>query len=290
MTILGRYGTVDFQRTLTAPVLLPYSAIDTGTNSITLYSETVWTGDAVVLVCVVSGSPAQIEGWAHKDELDRVFLHNTPFGAVNNSDLTRIDLSAIDDAAVILCLKGSPAEHSYLESLLGSIAPALETSLESSPVEMAAYLAEGEGLASEVKQQATLTSWTFNLSPQVAETSSVGEDFASRIKTGISGSGTFEFVLDLFGSTDEQSTETILRFAFLSQRGSEGLVKLMLKPKNPDQPTPDLIRGRLRSQGGLYLRSKILITGLAFSVRGDGVIEGSSDFLSTGPVGPMLIS
>jgi len=291
MAILGREGIVEFKRELPSPIVIPASALDRANDQILVNSDSLWHCEAVVLIGNSAGAATAISGFLHKDTLDRVTLHTSIEGASNNDASTRIDLATLQQKAVILLAANDAAQTtSVLSFYTTTIIPSdslvtSEVTLADWPEAHDAYLAAGSQFI-DWKIQANLRSWTLNTNAAAVDTSVIGERFSEAVKGVISGSGTFDFVVDLFGSPDEFSPETLIRLVLINEYGGSADARFYLKKDKImiDSPMKGRMNNRSPIRGSLCYKARILVVSSVIDMAADGIVQGSADFVTTGEI------
>lgn len=291
MAFLGREGILEFRRELPAPIVIPASALDRVNDRILVNSDALWLCESVVLVGNSGGAAVSIAGYLHKDTLDRVTLHTSIAGASNNDPSTRIDITSLQQKAVILFAASTVGQANYVSSFYTStIIPndslvTTETTLADWPQALDTYYIAGSQFA-DWKMVASLRSWTLSTSAATIDVSAIGDKFSEAVKSTISGSGTFDFVMDLFGSPDEFSPEELIRLVMISERGGAADARFYLKKEKAlvDAAMSSRINGRSPILGSLCYNANILLFNTAIDMTADSIVQGSADFITTGPI------
>jgi len=291
MAFLGRHGVVEFCRGLPSPIVLPASAVDAANDRILVNSDALWHCEAVALIGSEAGQPVSILGYLCKDTLDRVTLHTSIDGAANNYPSTRIDLSSIESKPVILFVENGSSQTATLLDfyentfIVGQSIVSGEVTLAEWPSAQSAYYAAGSEFA-DWSILASIRSWTLSQSHSAIDTSSIGELFSEAIKASISGSGTFDFIIERFGSIEEVSPEVLIRLAMLTERGGSARARFYLKK---DQvlfapPVSSSMNNRSPIRGSLCYVANILLTNTSIDMSADSIAQGSIDFVTTGEI------
>lgn len=281
MTLTGREGTVQFTRTYPDPVVLPPSALDTANNRFSIVSDAFWPGDAVTLV----HSGGTRAGFVWRDTLDRITLHTTAAGALDNTVGTRVSLAGIPAGPSILCLTGPAGATTVLTTLytrLNSIIQ--ETSLQAYPAAYSDYVA-AVGSSTLWGLQGHLQKWNLKLGGAVTDVGALGERFGSSIKAAITGSVTFDFLLNFMeNSNGAHDIDIILRMALMIEDAARGRGRFYLKQRT--QPRTATIDGNtiVFLPGAVYYESDLLMIDTSIDTAADDFIKGSATAVTLGPV------
>lgn len=291
MGLKGVHGLIDLRQEPIAPILIPVANNFAASGYFVVDADLLGLGDPVRLYAYPSGGPGiDTAGYYHKDELDRVYLHSSLYGAINNEPSTQIDLSVFAGERLALAIEGSGGANSEVEVFLSLASPfTLEDTLESFPVSMAAYLASDPTTTERGwKQQGQLTGWRLSPEARIEDTSLVGALHADAMKVGMSGSGTLDFKVNLFGSSIEHSIETLLRMSLMQERGYRADARFMLRQFASEDMALSTANSRMMLGKALWLETTILITAMPIDVRADSLIEGSADFTVVAPIRPRI--
>lgn len=276
MALAGFQGSVEFNREQPDPVLIPTSSVQAGSDRLIVETDDFWPMDSVTLIH--SGTP--ISGYYSRNELDRARLHTTPEGALNDTDATVVDLNAITGPVILA--QANSAQVSILDTLLDELAPfTTEHRLRSYPAEQAAYAAQAP--APTYVLQGLLQGWKLTMAAPEIDTTGLGDHFSESVRSTVSGSGTFDFIVDLFAEENVSDVDPLLRGILLTQIGSTARAKLVLRPEGD----PRLSCGeqtRTYLSGGLYYDTSILLTSSYVTVNTTDQIVGSADFVTVGRV------
>lgn len=279
MAFLGRDGILKLQRSFPEPVLIPPSAIDTNTNRIQVDYDDWFLAEMVTLVHYAG----HVSGFLHRDELDRISLHTNRDGALANSNSTRVSLSLVNiNHPVILGATLNQAQVTYLGSILPSLEEATaETRFSHWPTYLNALAALKT--TSPWKLQGEMRSWSLSRSAPEIDTSALGDKFSSYIKSTISGSGTLDFVINLYSSTNKNDVDPILRLVHLTEYGSHASAKFYLKTSSSRSVCAEL-NSPVPVNSSIFFNSNILLTTVSVDVKPDDLVYGSADFVCTGPI------
>lgn len=276
---VGRYGKIRIRREFPAPVILPASAL--GGGYITVDSDGWVPTDAVVLVHDSGGSATSLTGFLYRNELGRVYLHSTAAGALNNDDATRLSLTGIDTAPMILASAGSGGQTSTLVSFLDGLSspPSTETSLQAYPSTFNAWKAGGTNYTAW-ETQGLIEKYRFNTSGNIVDTTGLGDKFGDSIKTLITGEGTMDFYINLFEDTSQQDSDPLLRLALMLDQGARANVRFYLREPQTLEPYGT----RTPYTGVLYYETTILLSDTVLDCSAGDVVTASSDFVSIGRI------
>ena len=292
MPLFGRDGIIEFRRELPSPAVIPASYVNGTNKSFLLYNDSFWTGEPVILVGSVAGVQATFTGFYGKDTLDNAALYTTIQGACNADPAARISLSTLQVKPVVLAVNNHPCQTLEILKFYNSVVLANslsitdELTLADWPEREDAYYAAGPKFA-EWKITASIRGWNLNTSAPAVDTSSIGTRFSEAIKSAVSGSGSLDFIIELFGSATEYSPDAILRTALLTERGALGNARFYLAKENTDDDA-DSCKGTKNNRSpirtSIYYNANILFTDAAVDMSADGLAQGSADFVTTGPI------
>jgi hypothetical protein len=292
MPLFGRDGIIEFRRELPSPAVIPASYVNRTNKSFLLYNDSFWTGEPVILVGSVAGVQATFTGFYGKDTLDNAALYTTIQGACNADPAARISLSTLQVKPVVLAVNNHPCQTLEILKFYNSVVLANslsitdELTLADWPEREDAYYAAGPKFA-EWKITASIRGWNLNTSAPAVDTSSIGTRFSEAIKSAVSGSGSLDFIIELFGSATEYSPDAILRTALLTERGALGNARFYLAKENTDDdadPCKGTKDNRSPIRTSIYYNANILFTDAAVDMSADGLAQGSADFVTTGPI------
>jgi hypothetical protein len=291
MPLLGRQGIIEFRRELPSPAVLPASALDKPNKQFLVNNDNFWPCDPVIVVGSVNGLQSTLNGFYSKDTLDRASIHTTIQGAANNDPATRISLNAFQQKSLVVLLNNHSCQtlaalKFYNSEILASnYLGTEETTLADWPTNEDAYYAAGPRFA-EWKIVAWMRGWNLSTSAPAVDVSSLGEKFSEAVKSVVSGSGSLDFIIDLFGSSTEHSPEALLRIAMMTERGATGNARFYLNKDDPNDTDSYTERMNNRSlvRTSVYYNANILFTNAAVDVSSDSLVQGSADFVTTGPI------
>jgi hypothetical protein len=289
MPLLGREGIIEFQRRFPYPRIVPASALEKTQNRFTLDSVEFWTGDFARVIGKVGTSTETKSGFIYRDALNRISLHSNLSGAVNNLSSTRISFSTWDQAFLLISIDPHPCQLQALTSQYRTLANDLtvnltkETSLETWPERLEQFVANGPEFM-PWKVQGEIRSWQLSLSGAAVDVSGLGSVFSESVKAAISGSGTMDFLIDLYGSGQSQDSLTMLRLVSIIDNTSTLNAKFYLKKKDDEVLPYRIDRDMTYLSDALYYNAKILITQSSIDTAADGLVVGSADFVTTGQV------
>jgi hypothetical protein len=276
MAYLGLGGIIQFNRRDPAPIILPASSLN-GTAGYVFTDFDDWMlGELVSLVCP-SGA---ITGYIHKDELSRIYFHTDIFGALANSPDTLIPFTSILPPLVpastvfALCANAGVTQLQTISTFLATIAePEYETPIRAWPQVAAAY--EAAAQPSEWQIQGLLQNWDLSISGSEADITGISEKFGSYIKGSVTGSGSFNFLVDRETESGYGSPELLIKMAQMTDgAGSTARVRFLLNgytEKNTSCPF-------------IYFLADVLITVCTINTRQEDAIRGSATFLVNGPI------
>jgi len=281
MTLLGKDGIVQLTRSYPDPIILPPSALDTTNNRFTINSDAFWPGDAVTLI----HSGGTKIGFVWRDTLDRVTLHTTAAGAQDNTTGTRVSLSGVPAAHSILCLTGSGAATTVLTTFRPTITGVnSETSLQAYPSVYADYTTANSGTTLWAFQ-GHIKKWNLKLGGNTVDTGVIGERFGDSVKTAITGSGSFDFLIQFSeNSNGTHDIDQILRMTLMIENNAKGKAKFYLKQRTDARTATIDGNTIVFLPGSVYYYADILLVDTSIDTTADDFIQGSANFATTGPV------
>lgn len=278
MAYLGYNGIIKFQRVSPDPVVTPGTSINKSLDCITIEQDDWLLAEEVLLV----HSNGVIEGQAHRDELGRIYFHSNRDGALFNSPETRLSLSDVNDLLpVIVAVKGSPEQTAMLsvfQATLTVIDAPTEVPMRAWPAALSEYRGASEGNTWEI--QGELKSWQFSRNAAEIDVGSLGEKFGTYIKATVTGSGTLDFIVDIYESSTQSDVDLLLRLVQLTEHGSTANAKFYLKQESVESCSD----GKSGINSSLFFNASIMITSCGISVATEGEIKGSASFVTTGPI------
>lgn len=280
MAYLGREGLLLLKRAAPEPVVVPTAAINKTQNYITVEYDDWLLGEEVYLI----HSSGVISGFAHRDELDRIYLHETAEDALINIPATRYSFSSVSLARpVVLAANINYVQAETLSAFQYTLlAVAFEKRLISWPSVYAEFVSEAT--ANPWQLQGNMRSWELSRSAPELDIGSLGDKFATFMKNTVSGSGTMDFVVDLYSQNYAQSVDPMLRLVQLTEAGSNGTARFHLKQST--QKTVQVINEIIKKpvNAAVYFKAEILITSSSISTSAQDLIYASADFVTTGPI------
>jgi hypothetical protein len=276
MAYLGYNGIITFQRNPPEPIAIPVSAINKTDGYISADYDDWLLAEQVTIV----HSTGTLNGYIFRNELDRIFFHTTIAGALSNSTATRISLSSVSISTPLILAANTNAEQdTVLSQLLSSLTGLTsETRLRAWPSTAAAF--KNAASSDPWNLQGELRSWELNRSASEIDTGSIGEKFGTSIKSVVTGSGSMDFLIDIYIKNNQTSVDPILRLVQLTDEGSTASGKFYLKGQENDFMDADSIP----LSKSYFFKSKILITASSISMSPDNAVIGSAQFVTTGPI------
>lgn len=286
MTLIGRTGVLKFIRQTPEPSILPSTARNAGGATFNLVSDDYWSPDQVVLLGKgAGGSVVTITGYMYRDVLDRVTLHSTQTGALNNTPSTALSLSTITTGPMALALLGTSGQTTVLSTFINTAAAVTtETGLRAYPATLASYLAAGTSAPPTWNIAGELRSWTLDIASSSADINVIGDKFSTAVKTVISGSGSLDFLVRLYTGASTSDATPLLRLALMTERGSEVSARFYIKPPSAPSTAPCATAIRTELAKALFYEATLLITNTSIDMTADDLVAGSADFVTTGPI------
>jgi hypothetical protein len=288
MARIGRKAILEFRRKLIPPVIVPPSALRTSESTFLLETEEVWTGEEVVLVASVNNIASTFTGYLHVDELGVASIHSTILGALANDVNTKRNLSGVQPKIAILAMAGHPCQTlELLKAYYTFVDNPQYASIEEQTIQIEPALYEQYQNAGPAytpfKVIGDARQWTLNTSGEAIDTSVISEKYFNGIKAVISGSGTIDFLVEIYGSETLIDSCNLLRMTLLTGDGAEGLARFYLG--QPDStPFVDANSDRISNKSEVFYSAKVLLTNSVVTPSADGLIVGSADFVATGPL------
>lgn len=279
MAISGSNGLLELGRRQPDPVIIPTEALQAGNDRFVVETDDYWPMDPVTLV----HSGTAITGYYHKNELDRARLYSTPAGALNGLDADVVDLNAVT-GPIILAYSPTSAQIEILEDLLAILpdpVPA-EQRLRAYPSQEAAFIAQAPALV--MRSQGTMRSWQFTTSAPEIDTTALGDQFSDAIKSTASGSGTCDFLVDLYYDSTKQDSDPLLRGVLLTQVGARAKAKFYLRKPQEEPPVTCSNSDKTLLTRGLWYEADILFTQTEIDTSPENFIVGSASFITVGRV------
>jgi hypothetical protein len=281
MALIGKDGIIEFTRSYPDPIVLPPSALDTANSRFTINSDTFWPGDAVTLI----HSGGTKTGFVWRDTLDRITLHTTAAGAQDNTVGTRVSLSGVPSSHSILCLTGAVAATTVLTTLRSTITVVnSETSLQAYPTGYTDYITANSGTTLWAVQ-GHIKKWVLKLGGNTVDTGIIGDKFGDSVKTAITGSGSFDFLIQFSeNSNGAHDIDQILRMALMIESNAKGKAKFYLKQRTTARTATIDGNTIVFLPGSVYYSTDILLIDTSIDTTADDFIQGSGNFATTGPV------
>jgi hypothetical protein len=277
---VGRQGSIRLQREFPAPQILPATAL--GADYVVAQAQHLLNTDQAVLVYKSGANYTSLTGYVYRSELDRVYFHSTPEGALNNDNATRLSLSGASAGFTILAMAGTSGQTSTLVGFADGLTPGptQETSLQAYPSTFNTYIAAGSSVTPSAVQ-GMVEKYRLNTNGSTVDTTALGDYFAENVKALISGEGTLDFYVSLYSQPNLADSDALLRTVLLMNQGSEARVQFDLRG-----PRPDLVSygGRTPFRGRLYYEATIIFTDCVVDCSADDIVTGSTDFVTTGPI------
>lgn len=273
MNILGRDGGLELQRDLPEPLILPAAALNSAADYIVVNHPDWWPCDFITVL----HSGGSIDAYIFRDPLDRVYLHATQAGAINNTSSSLIDLGALT-GALVLCSHASSAQLSALAPLVATTV-LYETPLRAYPQVAAAYNALPSTLPWRIPGE--LRDWKLSISSPTVETGALGDDHSSSDKVVTSGSGSLDFILRSYTGASSFSSVEFLRLVLMVSKGCKTEANFVMKRPTTLQPCSG--DSRTNFNGSLYYNALIQFSESSLSVAADDIVNGSANFVITGP-------
>lgn len=281
MTLIGNPGIIQLTRSYPDPIFLPPSALDIANNRFTVNSDAFWPGDAVTLI----HQGGTKTGFVWRDTLDRITLHTTAAGAQDNTVETRVSLSSVPAALCILSLTGASAATTVLTRLLPTVTGITsEVTLQADATGYTNYITANSG-STLWALQGHIKRWDLKLGGNTTDTGAIGEKFGDSIKTAITGSGSFDFLLNFVeNSNGVHDIDIILRMALMIENNAKGRARFYLKQRTA--PRSANIDGNtiVFLPGSVFYSANVLLIDTSIDTTADDFIQGSANFATTGPV------
>lgn len=276
MAYLGYSGIVTLQRTQPEPVVVPASAVNKTSGYVTVNYDDWLFAEQVYLIY----SGGSLSGYIHRDSLDRIYFHQNIDGALSNATATRISLSSVNvTKPVILVCNSNSNQRSTLSSFVSSLSTVTsETRLRAWPAIWNTF--QSQATDNDFKIQGELRRWDFSRNAAEVDVGVIGEKFGSYIKATVTGSGTMDFIVNLYNSENQNDVDPLLRLVQLADQGSTGKARFYMKQQTIEADA----NGYSPVTSSLFFQTSILLTTCAISVDNSDIVTGSASFVTTGPI------
>jgi hypothetical protein len=276
MAYLGYNGIVTLQRTQPEPIVVPASSVNKTSNFVTVgYDD--WLFAEHVYLIHAAGS---LNGYIHRDSLDRIYFHENIDGALSNSSATLIPLSTVNvTKPVVLVCNSNSTQRTTLSTFVTSLSTiSSETRLRAWPSTSNSF--KSQATENPFKIQGELRRWQLARTASEIDTGVIGERFGSYVKATVTGSGTMDFIVNLYSSANKNDVDPMLRLVQLTEQGSTGNARFYLKQATVEVDDAD----SSPVTSSLFFQSSILITTCAVDVDNSDIVTGSASFVTTGPI------
>lgn len=280
MAYLGKDGIIQLQRTAPEPVVVSPSAVNVGSNYVTVDYDDWFLAEEVTLIHA-SGT---LTGYVHRDQLDRIYLHTTRDGALSNDVGTRKSFSAVSvSKPLVLVANANATQLSTLTTFQATLTTLTqEKRLRGWPTTNATF--KSQATANPWKLQGQLRSWDLSRSAPEIETGSIGDKFTTAIKSVVSGSGSIDFVIDLYSRENTNDVDPLLRLVQLTEQGSTAKAKFYLKRQTPSAICASITPTITPVATSIFFSTTILLTSSSVNIAADNLVAGSANFVTTGPI------
>lgn len=284
MPYLGSEGSIQFQRVPPEPVVIPTTALNVSGNYVTVDYDDWLAGEEVYLV----HSSGYVQGYVHRDPLDRIYFHSTRDGALSNNNATRLSLSGVSTSKpVILAANINSAQRSTLSSLQSTLsATTFEKTLRAWPTTDNTF--KGQATSNPWLLQGQLRNWELERSAPEIDVGALGEKFGTAIKSTVSGSGTLDFIIQLYSRENYTDVDPLLRLVQLTEQGSQAKARFYLKQPSLAvacvNSTVNSTSNATPVYAAVFFAATLLITSSSVRVSSDEFVYGSANFITTGPI------
>jgi hypothetical protein len=289
MALLGREGILELRRELTPPLILPSSQLSIANNRFTINSDDFWIGDPLKLYGDGTSVVTVLSGFLGRDTIGNASLYSTQAGALNRTASEVISLGGLRSTSILLAHDTNAPQALFLTDYFrrflydSSISFSKEYQLSQDVENYEAYKSYGPPYLSW-KTQAVLRGWQLNIQTPDINISAIGQRFSESIKSTLSGSGTFDFLVDIYAQPAIDDSTSLLRLALMLEYGAKGNARFYLSPDVSETSPRRSTKGLPSSHKKLYYSAQLLLTNTSVDSSGDGLIAGSADFVTTGPV------
>lgn len=280
MAYLGHEGVIQLRRNSPEPVVVPTSALNIAGNYVVVDYDDWLLGEEVYLI----HAAGTVQGYAHRDALDRIYLHTTRAGALSNSSNTLRSFSAVSTSKpVVLAANINSSQLSTLVAFQATLSSlTYERRIRGWPT--TAGVLQAQATANPWMLQGSLRSWELSRSAPEIDTGSLGDKFSTVIKSAISGSGSLDFIVQLYSRENYSDVDPLLRFVQLTEQGSTAGVKFYMKQQSAGGSRVDHQGQSVYPSAALYFKADIVITTSSVSVSAEDKVGGSANFVTTGPI------
>lgn len=280
MAYLGRDGVIKLQRSAPEPIVVPPSAINVAGSYVTVDYDDWFLAEEVSLI----HASGVLTGFVHRDTLDRIYLHTTRAGALANDAGTRKAFTGVSVAKpVVLAANANATQLSSLATFQATLTTlTAERRLRGWPTANATF--QAQATANPWNLQGQLRSWSLSRSAPEIETGSIGDKFATNIKSVVSGSGDLDFVVNLYSRENHNDVDPLLRLVQLTEQGSIATCKFYLKKTSAPAVCANQSPVTTPIAAALFFQATILITASSMNVSAEDLVAGSASFVTTGPI------
>lgn len=288
MAYTGNKGVLNLRRYQQIPLFVPDSAYSGGV--FTAPDSTWVTGERLTAIFTDGSAMQNTSGFAAIDELNRIRLHSTPEGALNDSPGTRINITTKEaGTSFILTNEPNSPQLSTLATFL-NLNPTAPVAVGYAGTTIyrlnhipSVYKAFKDAETLPIWElQGSLEKWVLELSAPAVEQNRLGETFSRSTKSVITGSGSINFIFDYSLAPIRSSIAPALQLMFMTEEYSQADAKFYIKGNT---------EGGFCAATGIsymtcpiYISSSIILTNLAIDMSSDQIAKGTSSFTVTGPI------
>ena len=280
MAYLGRDGAIELRRNSPEPVVVPPSAVSVANNYVVVDYDDWLLGEQVTLI----HTTGVLQGYIYRSQLDRIFFHSTLEGALSNTVATRLSFASVDISKPIVLAAGINATQLTTLTTFQATLTTLtyEKRLRGWPTTSTAV--QAQATVNPWKLQGEVKSWQLSRAASEIETGSLGEQFTTFVKSTVSGSGSLDFLVNLYARENYNDVDPMLRLVQLTEQGSTATVKLYLKKQTNAGTRTDQWGTTSLFSAALFFRTTILFTASSVNVTAEDLVVGSASFVTTGPI------
>jgi len=235
----------------------------------------------------------------NRDQLNRVSFYTSRAGALAGTASARVDLKQLDFEFVIVAAAGTEEYNNALAECAAGLSADYrlsdvtdEVTLESICDYFPNYLQPVAGTAeyddAELSPrraigglpwfiQGELREWSIELNGDNIETTAVGQKFGESVKSIVSGGGSFDFFVERRTDEEKYDSTALMQLLLLTEKGAKAEAQFFMITDRENTV------GKL-APGDLYYECEILVTNTAINTRTEGVIVGTAQFVTTGPI------
>lgn len=288
MAYTANKGVLKIKRYQQVPIFVPSSYYTTGI--IRAEGNTWITGDKLTAIYTDGTSIQTQVGFASLDELDRIRLHTTPEGALNDTVSTRLNITNKEaGTSIILTNEPNSTQLTLLSNFLNlnpmaPVATGYDNSIKYKLTHIpSVYRAFKNAESAPIWElQGTIEKWVLETSAPVADINRLGEFFGRGTKSVVTGSGTINFIFDYTSNPITSSIAPVLQLVFMTENTALAEAKFYIKSTTEGGFCVNSSIAYMTSP--IYIETSILLNNVAIDMSSDVIAKGSANFTVNGPI------